>query len=41
MIFLKKFELYSMSEVEKMTFLSKVFYNFKYLLLGDSIFKVK
>ena len=38
---LKKFELYSMNEVEKMTFFSKVFYNFKYLLLGDSIFKVK
>jgi D-alanyl-D-alanine carboxypeptidase (penicillin-binding protein 5/6) len=38
---LKKFDLYSKEEVKEMSFFSKVFYNFKYLLLGDSIFKSK
>ncbi len=38
---LKKFELYSNEDVKKMSFFSKVFYNFKYLLLGDSIFKAE
>ena len=38
---LKKFELYSKEEIKKMSFFSKVFNNFKYLLLGDSIFKSK
>ncbi len=36
---LKKFKLYSKNEVKKMSFFSKVYYNLKYLLLGDSIFK--
>ena len=38
---LKKFDLYSNEEVKKISFFSKVFYNFKYLLLGDSIFKAE
>ncbi len=38
---LKKYKLYSKSEIKKMSFFSKIFYNFKYLLLGDSIFKTK
>ncbi len=38
---LKKYELYSSEEVKKMSFFSKVFYNLKYLLLGDSIFKTE
>ncbi len=35
---IKKFELFSRNEVKKMSFLAKVYYNLKYLLLGDSIF---
>ncbi len=38
---IKKFKLFSKNEVKKMSFFSKVYYNFKYLLLGDSIFKSK
>ena len=35
---LKKFDLYSRDSVDKMSFFSKIIQNFKYLLLGDSIF---
>ncbi len=38
---LKKYKLYSKNEIKKMSFFSKILYNFKYLLLGDSIFKTK
>ena len=38
---IKKFELFSKNESRKMSFFSKVYNNLKYLLLGDSIFKVK
>ena len=38
---IKKFELFSKNEIKKMSFFSKVYYNFKFLLLGDSIFKTK
>ena len=38
---LKKYVLLAKDEVKKMSFFSKVYYNFKYLLLGDSIFNVK
>ena len=38
---LKKFELFSKEEVKKISFFAKIVYNFKYLLLGDSIFKSK
>ncbi len=38
---IKKFELFSKNEVKKMSFFPRVYYNLKYLLLGDSIFKSK
>lgn len=38
---LKSYNLYSNEDIKKMSFFSKVFYNFKFLLLGDSIFKTK
>ena len=38
---LKKFELFAQDEVEKVSFFSRVTNNFKYLLLGDSIFNSK
>ncbi len=38
---IKKFDLFAESEIKKMSFFSKVYYNLKYLLLGDSIFKSK
>ncbi len=36
---IKKFDLLAQAEVKKISFFSKVYYNLKYLLLGDSIFK--
>ncbi len=38
---IKKFELFSKDEIKKMSFFSKVYNNLKFLLLGDSIFKIK
>ena len=38
---LKNYDLYADEDIKKISFFSKVFYNFKFLLLGDSIFKTK
>ncbi len=38
---IKKFGLFAETEVKKISFFSKVYYNLKYLLLGDSLFKSK
>ena len=35
---LSKFDLYPEEDVEKFSFLAKIYYNFKYLIFGDSIF---
>lgn len=35
---LSKFDLYPSEDVKKSSFLSKIYYNFKYLIFGDSIF---
>ena len=35
---LSKFDLYPEVDVEKSSFLAKIYYNFKYLIFGDSIF---
>ena len=35
---ISKFNLYPFEDVEKSSFLSKIYYNFKYLIFGDSIF---
>ena len=35
---LSKFNLYPEEDVEKASFLAKIYYNFKYLIFGDSIF---
>ena len=35
---LSRFNLYPEEDVEKASFLSKIYYNFKYLIFGDSIF---
>jgi len=35
---LSKFDLYPEEDVQKSSFLAKIYYNFKYLIFGDSIF---
>ncbi len=36
---LKKVDLYPSENIEKNSFISRIYYNFKYLIFGDSIFK--
>jgi len=37
-VVLSKFDLYPEEDVQKSSFLAKIYYNFKYLIFGDSIF---